>query len=56
MKKGRVEKVFGVKTYKKFEHKSLEERGRQRRPTVFRSGKDYDRNKLKREMERMQYG
>lgn len=47
MKKGKVKKVCGVKVYKRFEKKTLEERGKQQRNTVFKSKKDYDRNKEK---------
>lgn len=56
MKKGRIEKIYGIKSYKKYEHKTLQERGRQRRPVVFRSKRDYDRNRMKRELERVGYG
>ena len=47
MRKGKVEKICGVKVYKEFDKKSIEERGRSRRPVVFRSKKDYDRKKEK---------
>ncbi len=47
MRKGKVERICGVKVYKEFDKKSIEERGRSRRPVVFRSMKDYDRKKEK---------
>ena len=47
MKKGKVEKVCGVKIYRKFEKKTQEERGVMRRPAIFRSKKEYNRQKYK---------
>ena len=53
MKKGKLVKICGVSVYREYERKSPEERGRIRRPAVFRSKKDYNRNKAKKEMEAM---
>ena len=46
-RKGKVVKVCGVKVYKEFEKKSIEERGKTFRPAVYRSGKEYNRQKAK---------
>ena len=54
MKKGKKEKTYGVTVYRKFESKPVEERGRRVRPVVFRSGREYDRKKLKKELKRME--
>ncbi len=51
MKKGKIEKICGVKIYRKFESKAVEERGRIKRPVVFRSKKDYSRNRNRKETE-----
>lgn len=53
MKKGKIEKICGVKIYREFESKAVEERGRIRRPAVFRSKKDYSRNRAKKDTEAM---
>ena len=50
MKKGRREKVCGISIYRKYEKKSLEERGVSKRPVIFRSKKDYDRNREKKKL------
>lgn len=49
MRKGKVEKICGAKIYMAYEKKSIDERGRIRRPAVFRSKKDYSRNRVKKE-------
>ena len=49
MRKGKVEKICGAKIYVSYERKSVDERGRIRRPAVFRSKKDYSRNRVKKE-------
>jgi len=49
MRKGKVEKICGAKIYVPYERKSVDERGRIRRPAVFRSKKDYNRNRVKKE-------
>ena len=54
MKKGKCEKIYGVTVYRKFESKPVEERGTRRRPAVFRSGKEYDRKKLKKELRKLE--
>ncbi|GEM_PF-4308984 len=53
MRKGKVEKICGAKIYMPYERKSVDERGRIRRPAVFRSKKDYSRNRVKKETEQM---
>ena len=53
MKKGKLVKICGVRVYREYERKSVEERGRKRRPAVFRSKKDYNRNRAKKETEVM---
>lgn len=53
MKKGKLVKICGVSVYREYERKSVEERGSIRRPAVFRSKKDYNRNKVKKEAEVM---
>ena len=45
--KGKVVKVCGVKVYKEFEKKSIEERGKTFRPVVYKSGKEYNRQKAR---------
>ncbi len=54
MKKGKRIKVYGVSIYREFENKPVEERGIRVRPAVFRSVKEYDRNKFKKELRRME--
>ena len=49
MRKGKVEKICGAKIYVPYERKSVDERGRIRRTAVFRSKKDYNRNRVKKE-------